>query len=524
MTGEINSLGPQVPANPQVRSAAATGELLRLLQPQPGLLAPGESAKGEVLSLRQIGQAVQLLLRLTQDNGCQTIVQTSASQPLALGSQLMVSQPSANNLAITVQQAIASNVATLTQLDTRQLPVGSLLQGKVLTTQALPPTPGQPAQFRSLVSLLNTVQAGATLSIDSPRPLALGSLLSALVRGEQQVTFVPLSGRQEQLAIAQNLANQQARQASLQGLLGNLQQMAGDAAQPADVRATVVKLLASLPDMRQMSDAKGVAQALSNSGAFLEAKLLGGAANQLGPDLKAQVVRLVAQLLPNVPSPGPSLLSPSTAAVIPQALPGMVRAAMGMLGQVGARATQGGFPLHARLMQQLEGEGDLQHLLKLAAAAVSRVQSHQLSSLEQTGSTADGSLQTTWQLEIPVRNGQEFMPLQVKVQREETQEQQADPERERRDPLEMLWRIELSFDLHPLGPLQVQAQVSQGNLSSHLWAELPSTAHLIESQLDELRQRLVARGLTVGELHCHQGTPPQGSRTQLEQRWVDENA
>ncbi|MCG4787859.1 hypothetical protein L0N33_21295, partial [Roseburia faecis] len=87
-----------------------------------------------VLSLRQVGQDFQLLLQLTQTNGRQTTVQTSASQPLPQGSELTVSQPNAGNLSITVQQAIARNVATLTQLDTRQLPPGTLLQGKVLTT------------------------------------------------------------------------------------------------------------------------------------------------------------------------------------------------------------------------------------------------------------------------------------------------------------------------------------------------------------------------------------------------------
>jgi hypothetical protein len=34
----------------------------------------------------------------------------------------------------------------------------------------------------------------------------------------------------------------------------------------------------------------------------------------------------------------------------------------------------------------------------------------------------------------------------------------------------------------------------------------------------------VACGLTVGELECRQGTPPQGARTTLERRWIDENA
>ncbi|PPS61212.1 flagellar hook-length control protein FliK [Pseudomonas sp. BRM28] len=523
MTGEINSLGPQALANPQARSAAMTGELLKLLQPQPALLAPGETAQAQVLSLRQVGQDFQLLLQLTQTNGRQTTVQTSASQPLPQGSELTVSQPNAGNLSITVQQAIARSVATLTQLDTRQLPPGTLLQGKVLTTQTLPQAAGQPALFRSLVTLLNTAQAGATLNIDSPRPLALGSLLSARVQGEQSISFVPLSGRQEQLAITQHLSAQLSRQASLPGLLASLQQMSAEQRLPADVRASVSTLLASLPDMEQLGTAKGLAQALNNSGAFLEAKLLAGAPAALAPDLKAQVIRLVAQLLPGLP--GSTQFNPAVAAsTLAQVLPGMVRNALGMLGQVSPRPAPGSFPLPSRLLQSGDEEGDLEHLLRLAAAAISRLQSHQLAGLEQTRTTADGNLQTTWQLEIPVRNGQEFMPLQVKLQREETPEQQADPEREQRDPLEMLWRVELAFDLSPLGPLQVQAQISQGNLSSQLWAELPSTAQLIDSQLGKLRARLVERGLNVGELLCHHGTPPQGPRTHLEQRWVDENA
>lgn len=522
MTGEINSLGPQVPANAQVRAAAMTGELVKLVEAQPDLVPAGETTKGEVLSLRQVGQEFQLLLRLMQANGQQVTVQTTANQPLAQGSQLLISQPTSNQLSLTLQQAIASNVATLTRLDSREFPEGTLVQGKVLTTQLQPQTGNLPAVYRSLVSLLNTAQAGSTLAIDSPRPLPLGSLLSARVQGDQALSFVPLSGRQDQMAIAQNLSAQQNRQASLQGMLAAMQRIASDDGQPEQVRTAVDKLLASLPDVRQFSDTRQVAQALSNSGSFLEARLFNGATGQLAPDLKAQMVRLVAQLLPNVP--GGTLFSPSTAAIVAQALPGMVRSALGALGQVAPKPHPGSFPLPTRLLQNLEEEGDLQHLLRLAAAAISRVQSHQLASLEQTGTTADGNLQTTWQLEIPLRTGPEFMPMQVKVQREETKEQQADPERERRDPLEMLWRVELAFDLHPLGPLQVQAQITQGNLSSQLWAELPATAQLIESQLGDLRARLVARGVNVSELHCHQGVPPLGPRTHLEQRWVDENA
>lgn len=189
MTGEINIL-PLPPASaatvrPQV------GELLKLLTPVEGLIGSGQSAKAEVLSLKQADQTFELLLKVTVDGGRQTTVQATSNLPLPQGTNLAITQPSAGNLAITVQQAIASNVAALTRLDTAQLPVGTLLQGKVLTSQVLPQTPGQATVFRSMVSLLNTALSGSTLTIDSPQPLRIGTLLSAIVEDTQTLKFVP---------------------------------------------------------------------------------------------------------------------------------------------------------------------------------------------------------------------------------------------------------------------------------------------------------------------------------------------
>ncbi|MFJ4054537.1 flagellar hook-length control protein FliK [Pseudomonas sp. NPDC089743] len=516
---EINSLGAQTAINSQAMKAGMTGELLRLIQAQPGLLAPGETAQAEVVSMRQAGQEFQLVLRLIQANGVQTQLQANANQPLPPGSQVTVTQPESNRLAIMLQQANASQIATLTRLDPSKVPVGTLLQGKVLTNQALAQAPGQAPIYRALVSLLNSAQAGATLSVDSPRPLAIGSLLSALVQGDQSLRFVPLSGRQDQLSIAQQLLTQQNRQASLPGLLNALQQLTRDPSADGGLRASAERLLAGLPDARQLSDAKGVAQALNNSGAFLEAKLLGGFPASIATDLKAHLLRLVAQA-PVLPAGSPNL-APSSLAVT---MPALARSALGMLERVSPKPQPGAFPLPSRLLKALEDEGDLQQLLRLAAAAVSRLQNHAMSSLQQTGTLENGNLQTTWQTEVPIRHGQEFIPLQVKIQREETPQQQAEQQQESQDPLQALWRLELAFDLSPLGPLQVQAQLSQGRLSGHLWAEREPTARLIDSQLGALRSRLLERGLDVGDLECHPGIPPQGPRTRVEQRWVDENA
>ena len=217
--------------------------------------------------------------------------------------------------------------------------------------------------------------------------------------------------------------------------------------------------------------------------------------------------------------PGAAPLATANANAMNQALPALARNVLGNIGQASGRQQAMQFPLPSRLLQNMEGEADLEALLKLAAAAISRLQTHQLSSLAQSQTGPDGAVLTTWQTEIPMRNHHELVPLQVKIQHEEPGEQAARQERK-----ESLWRIDLAFDLDPLGPLQVQAQLSQGNLSSQLWAERASTANLIDRELPALRERFVAAGLTVSELACSQGTPPQGPKTALEQRWVDETA
>lgn len=525
MTGDI-TLPPLPPAPAAGPSPAPpVGELLKLLEPQTGLIDPGKTVNAEVLALKQGGDVFQLLLKLTLDSGQQTLVQASSNQPLPLGSNVAVSQTPSGNLAITLQQALSASVAALTRIDTTQLPVGTLLQGKVLTTQTLPQGTGQPAIYRSLVSVFNSALSGATLTVESPQPLRVGSLLSAVVQNAQTLNFVPLSGRQDQLAIAQQLSTQQSRQGSLDVVFTALQNLPPGDSTSADLRAAAERLLSGLPDLAQLTTPKGVAQALLSSGILLETKLLAGQNPQIPPlDMKGALLRLVADLLPALPA-GTNLNAILAANTLAQVLPSFVRSPLGTLGQIGARQTPAGFPLPERLMQRLEGESSLENLLRLAAGAISRLQSHQLSSLEQTGTTADGRVLTTWQLEMPLRTLQDIVPLQVKFQREEPAPDKDTPERKAtKDPKSMLWRVELAFDLEPLGPLQVQAQLTQGKLSSQLWASRPYTASLIESHLGSLRERLVASGINVGDLDCHLGTPPRGPKTGLEQRWVDETA
>jgi len=567
MTGDISSVPPLSAAMVLARAGASPAELLKLLQPQEGLLAPGEAADAQVLTLKQTDQAFQLLLKLTMDSGRQVNLPVTSPLPLAPGTTVTVTQPSAGALTINMAQIAAALATSLTSIDTSKLPVGTLLQGKGLTSQIVAQavnqltsqqsgaqpgaqTAAQPGAqpvnqavlYRSIVLLLNTAQAGTSLTIESPRPLTVGSLLSAQVQGSQSLNFVPLPGRLDQLAVAQQLATQQSRQGSLSTLITALQNLQNNgnlatanmtSANPATgatvslppaLQASIDQLLADLPDIEQMTTPKAVAQAFSASGLFMEARLLAGTNPAALPDLKANVLRVIAQLLPGLPDS--SYDDVAMANTLARAMPGLIRSALGTLGLVAPRPQASSFPLPSRSLIS-EGKDDLEILLKLAAAAVSRLQSHQLGGLEQTRTAADGTQLTTWQLEIPMRNAHDVVPLQVKVQREDKPENDKDHERDENEVKEVkdkIWRIELAFDLEPLGPLQVQAQLIQGSLSSQLWAERQRSAELIGQELGTLRKRLVTAGLMVGELACRQGTPPQGPRTHLEQRWIDETA
>ncbi|HEX8591838.1 MAG TPA: flagellar hook-length control protein FliK [Pseudomonas sp.] len=540
MTGDITSLQPTTAAAALVRTGLSPAQVLTLLQPMESLLPPGESVEAQVVTLKQLSQSFQLLLTLATSNGGQTSVQVESTLPFTPGTSLTVSQASSNTLTLTLQQINTALNNAQTHIDTKQLPVGTLLQGRVLTTQAINPAleqangqttaqPGtaSPALYRSLVLLLNTALIGTTLTIESPRPLTTGTLLSAQVQGSQALSFVPLPSRLDQLALSQQLTTQQNRQGSLDVLINALRNLPSSSpAISAPLQASVDQLLADLPDIEQMTSPKTVAQAFNSSGLFMEAKLLSGLNPMAGPDLKANLMRVIQQILPGLPG-GPGYDAAAASNMLTRTMPGALRSVLGTMGLVTAPALPVHFPLPSRSVKGGGKEDDLEILLKLAAAAVSRLQSHQLGGLEQTRTTAEGTQLTTWQLEIPMRNAHDIVPLQVKVQREDTPEKDKAADKEEGEVGEVrekLWTIDLAFDLDPLGPLQVQARLLRGNLSSQLWAERADSAALISHELNHLRERLVACGLTVGELACRQGTPPQGARTTLERRWIDENA
>lgn len=491
---EINfTLPPSLPGSTSAAGGLAP-HTLKALTTLEGLLAPGQQAQAQVLGRAEAAQGQQISLRLTLADGRSVTLDALATrQPeLPAGTRLQLTALPDNRLLITQPDA----ARPLTRLD---LPAGSLLQARVLSS-----TPSG-----NLQQIVAQLPDGRQLLLESARPLPVGSLINARVLDDRSLQAISPDARVQQLDLLQQLASQFARQSPLSALFTALRSLQGQPL-PSGLQQSIERLLNSQPSAAQLSDSRQLAAILRNAGVGLEHRVLSGQGGALDSDLKANLLRLLGQL--SSFNPATTLQSPA-GTLLMATLPTLARQVLGALGQRPERQPGLSFPLPTQRLEGLENPS-LQTLLKLAAGAVARVQSHQLASLAQgQASSTEGQPATVLQMEIPVRELP--TPIQLRIRSED-----GEPRKRKGSERQRQWKIDLAFDLEPLGPLQVQAQLCRNQFSGQLWAERPTTAALIDRELGELRRTLSEAGLEIGELDCHRGTPPAPPSTPLETHWI----
>jgi len=521
----ISAIPPSAGVTPAlpVRAAAAQAsdagaQILQALQSLNDLIPPGSTATAEVLATRPAGQSFQFLLQVQLAQGGSVLLTTqSPTNNLPVGSQLLVSTLGSTQLAVLLQSLEGdAPPPPLQQLDLRQLPVGTTLQLRVLSSLLQQP-PGATPTYEVIAKALSSSLEGRQLKLESPRPVPVGSLLTVVIKDSQEVSVLPMAQRLDQLDIDRQLQSQGQRQLSMNALLQWLED-APEAELPPSVSSALKALLANLEDTEALTTVQGWTRALARSGLQLEQQLLDRGGPELQEDFKANLLRLVDRLLASVP--GDALRNPQVAAqAAQQNLPEALRRALGGAATANRQPTALDFPLGERDGRGLSAaNAELDELLQLATGVIARLQTHQLASLAQTQVLPDGYYLSTWQTEIPWRDGERLGAVQVRFQEERPP---PDTGGEARDSL---WKVELAFDLAPLGPLQVRAQLASGRLSSEFWAEKGATATLIDTELPHLRERLLAAGFVVGDLSSRQGRPARHPRTSLEQRWIDDTA
>lgn len=376
--------------------------------------------------------------------------------------------------------------------------VGAVLQAQVVT---------------DTVNNQVTLRIGTTtLEAHTQTPLTAGQSLSVEVvkLGEQPLLKILQAPRPAVTTdpVAAALRAALPKQTALTPLLANLgliaQAGAGLPPLPAPVMAAALQIYRALTDSHQAASARGLQQAVRDTGIFLESKLaqlLRDGSSPLGNDFKAALLRLQAALnaaantvsAPASPAArGAALTLPLPAT--PDATPPM--RATPLQTQATVAATLARLPMPAacaELQRQTEG-------------SLARVQLHQLAALPDG---AGG--QPVWLLELPIRHDAQIDLFHLRIARDG--QHRAD-EPSAAQP----WSVNLAFDLPGLGPVQARVSIQGEQVSTRFWAERPGTVQAFNTHFDVLRANLRQAGLGVGEIACHPGpapTPPSTLRPPL---------
>lgn len=344
------------------------------------------------------------------------------------------------------------------------------------------------ASAPSLSSLLQAARSGQT-SRTSPLDAALGRVL-------------PFQGR-------------------LLETLGTLLQLPASRLNP-DLASVLALLRGMIPSGQNLATPETLKQAMQQSGAFAEKQLLedpqlaarlfdrahaAASDSRLPRDFKLLLLRLFVLLGQNsnaTPTPAPRPLAPLWQPA----------------GNPVAQPLQ--FPHPEFLRHQGRGQTAAQELsrtglLKLIAQGLSRIQATQLNSVLSTQTSAEPVPANTWLFELPAWSGQQLALFQVRL--EEYRQSQSNSKDEERSA-ESVWRITLSFNLEPLGPLYSLVRIQKGKVSSSFWTEREDTLNLLERELPQLHRALSKLGLEVESLEAMRGTP-SFTQTRLETQLVD---
>lgn len=405
-----------------------------------------------------------------------------------------------------------------------------------------------------------TLRAGAaTLSAQMPLTVKAGQVftLQVISLGNQPVLQLLTETPQTDLYQA-ILRNALPRQGTLPPLLATLAAAASSSGRNVALPNPVLQLVRALfngfSNHSDAASAKGLKQAVDDSGLFLEARLSRQAGTNTSTpvqtDFKAGLLRLQNLLretntAANPPSRGATTPAPANATAATTANPtaaATARAAAALLSATAelqaARAIAASGrstpppptttassptpstastearqappmmpPLHetvpqpqarvAALLQLLDSPARLMaNLLSQVDAALARLNLNQLASQK-----SDGAPRQVWLLEVPIRRDPGVDVFHFRIERDQTgAKQQAEPERR--------WNIDLAFDLDGLGPVCARVGVVGEQVATTFWAEHGHTTELFRQHLDQLQDRLRAAGLTVTTLSCKDGSPP----------------
>ena len=336
------------------------------------------------------------------------------------------------------------------------------------------PVPAATPQASVATPQASVATPPAVASPPSP-PVFSPEMANALARQVRQSLPVQ-SAQLPLLELLNQLASQQ--QGKAQNLL------------PEQIKQLNEVLLRLLPTPAQVAQAEGLRKAILRSGMFYESRIqaISSTDSVSAPlqDLKSILLSL-AERLRSMPNPPPALLR------------SLYQEGMRRAAELPPPRREGSPTPQARAapvdLALFSREALLEMLKIRTQGALSRVVLHQVANAE---SAEQG--QARWLMELPLRaqNAMELIHLLLEKDAQQGGKEDKDP----------TWRAEMALDLPELGAVRIRVTVCGDQVSTHFWAETPSTVKRLGESLPRLREGLTARELQIGNMGCYAGEPP----------------
>ncbi|EAR60551.1 flagellar hook-length control protein FliK [Neptuniibacter caesariensis] len=158
-------------------------------------------------------------------------------------------------------------------------------------------------------------------------------------------------------------------------------------------------------------------------------------------------------------------------------------------------------------------EGQRDRLEQLLNGIQSRITSQQLTSLQQWRELPDGGFERVLQLDLPIKQGENWENLELRLSREGGSNAAGE--------MVSVWRVRLHFDLEELGGVDAEIRLTDGHeISTLFWCEQPETAERLRQRSEEFSERLRECGFNNTEVNWHEGSAPEQKQV-LHKQLVD---
>lgn len=379
----------------------------------------------------------------------------SQANPSPVGSSNPVPNQALNQAAIAAKTSPDPLANTEPRSQTAAPSAVAERPGNAQASQPLPPTnpTRSAAPIHHLVSL--ALPDGSKVEVQSPRPLPQGAQLQLATTATQTLQVVRI---QEPPLSPNSALDKPAIQEALRNALPIQQPTATAFSQLAQVASAV--------DSNQST--------------------------QIG-----SVVRSMLQLFG---------VRPGSADAPAQIRQNVELGGLGTERQLSQGGTTSPLDMKAQL-QQLQQLSDKlpteqrERLEQIVQSLSSRVTSQQLNSLQQWRELPDGGFERVLQLDLPIKQGEHWDNLELRLSREGGTNAAGD--------MVSVWRVRLHFDLQEQGGVDAEIRLTDGHeISTLFWCEHPETAEKLRERSEEFAEKLRMCGFNNSEVTWHEGNAP----------------